>query len=196
MWGPLLRAAPWRAVLGLSAVGGVTGAVAVGVHGGPALVLLQLALVLLGGAAACPLDEPAAAVVSACPVPRARQVLVRAVVAAVAVVVGGGEVLAWWARNHVDRVLLLELAGCWVLGFALAVLARTRLDEPAEAAGSGVVLVLLTVLLVNPIGRRLVLFPDDAHLARGVRTWWVVLVGCAVAVVAVVRDRHWARKDR
>ena len=192
----LLRAAPWRAVLGLTAAGAVTGALAVGLHNGPALVVLQLALVLIGAATACALDEPAAAVVASCPVRRSTQVLVRAVVAAVGPAVGLALVLAWWARSPVQRVLLLELAGCAVLGFSLAVLARRRLDEPAEVVASGLALGLMTTLFVNPVGRRLVLFPDDDQLARGVRTWWVVLAGCAVAVVAVVREWHWARKDR
>jgi hypothetical protein len=187
----LLRAVAWRALLGLSVAGGVTGAAAVFAHSGPSLLVLQLSMVVIGSAAACALDEPAAAVVGACPVRRSTLVALRAFGALVPAGVGAGVLVAWWARGDVERVLGLELAGCWVLGFALAVLARARLDEPAEVVASGLALVLMSVLLVNPIGRRLVLFPDDDQLARGVRTWWVVIVGCAVAVVAVVRERRW-----
>jgi hypothetical protein len=187
----LLRAVAWRALLGLSAVAGVTGAVAILLHNGSAQLVLNLSLVMVGSAAACALDEPAAAVVGACPVPRLTQVALRAFASLVPVGVGIAVVMAWWSRGAVERVLLLELAGCWVLGVALAVLARARLDEPGEVVASGLALVLLSVLLVNPLGRRLVLFPDDDQLARGVRTWWVVIVSCAVAVVAAVRERHW-----
>jgi hypothetical protein len=192
----LLRAVSWRALLGLSAAGGVTGALAVLLHDGPSLLVLQLSMVLVGAAAACALDEPAAAVVAACPVPRSTQVLLRAAAALVAVAVGAADLVAWWARTSVDRVLLLELLGCWVLGFALAVLARVRLDEPAEAVASAVALALLSTLLVAPVGRRLVLFPDDDQLARGVRTWWLVLTGCAVGLLIAVPERRWARKGR
>jgi hypothetical protein len=192
----LLRAVSWRALLGLTAAGGATGALAVLLRSGPSLTVLQLSMVLIGAAAACALDEPAAAVVAACPVRRSTQVVLRAAAALVAVAVGAVDLLGWWARSSVDRVLLLELVGCWVLGFALAVLARVRLDEPAEAVASGVALALLSILLIAPLGRRLVLFPDDDHLARGVRTWWVVLAGCAVGLLIAVPERRWARKGR
>jgi hypothetical protein len=187
----LLRAVAWRALLGLSAVAGATGALAVLLRGGSAQLVLQLSLVMVGAAAACVLDEPAAAVVGACPVPRLTQVALRAFASLVPVGVGVAVVTAYWSRGVVERILLLELAGCWVLGFALAVLARARLDEPTEVVAPGLALVLLSVLLVNPIGRQLVLFPDDDQLARGVRTWWLVVVGCSVAVVAAVRERRW-----
>ena len=180
----------------MSPAGGVTGALAVLLHGGPSLLVLQLSMVLVGAAAACALDEPAAAVVSACPVRRSTQVLLRAAAALLPVAVGAADLLAWWARSSVDRVLLLELVGCWVLGFALAVLARVRLDEPAEVVASGLALALLSTLLVAPIGHRLVLFPDDDQLTRGVRTWWLVLAGCAVGLLIAVPERRWARKGR
>ena len=192
----LLRAVSWRALLGLTAAGGATGALAVLLRSGPSLMVLQLSMVLVGAAAACALDEPAAAVVAACPVRRSTQVLLRAVAALLAVAVGAADLLAWWARSSVDRVLLLELVGCWVLGFALAVLARARLDEPAETVASGVALALLSTLLIAPIGRHLVLFPGDDQLARGVRTWWLVLAGCAVGLLIAVPERRWARKGR
>jgi hypothetical protein len=192
----LLRAVSWRALLGLTAAGGATGAVAVVSHSGPSLMLLRLSMVLLGAAAACALDEPAAAVVAACPVRRSTHVLLRAAAALVALAVGTAELLAWWARSSLDRVLLLELVGCWVLGLSVAVVARSRMDEPAEVAAPGLALGLMSVLLIGPLGHRLVLFPDDDQLARGVRTWWAVLGACAVGLAVVVPERRWARKDR
>jgi hypothetical protein len=190
----LLRAAPWPALLAVSAAGATAGGVALAA--GPSLVLLQVALVVVGGAAASALDEPSAAVVRACPLGRWRQVVVRALAAAVPL--GAGAVLlgGWAARQPVDRVLGLQLAGCWLLGFTLAVLARSRIDEPAEVVAPGLLLVLLTVIFVGPIGRHVPLFAPEQGLDRLTRSWVVVLVACAVALVLAVRERRWVRKDR
>jgi hypothetical protein len=153
--------------------------------------VLQLALVLVGAAAACVLDEACAAVVWACPVSRAEQVLARALTAVPALATGVGLVWLWWALESKDRVLLLEGVGCWVLGFAVATSARRWLDEPAEVVVAGFVLVLLSVMLVDPIGRRLQLFPLGDDSGRSVRTWWVVVVACLATLVVVVRERPW-----
>jgi len=187
----LLRAAPWRGLLALSAAGAATGGTAVAMHSGPASRMLELTLALLGGAAACALDEPSAVVTAPCPVARWRQVLVRALTASVPLAAGAVLVATWAARGSLDRLLVLQLAGCCLLGFALATMARTWVDEPAELVVPGLVLSLLSVMFVEPVGRRLVLFPDDAQLDRGVRTWWVVLVCCGVSLVLAVRERRW-----
>jgi hypothetical protein len=100
-------------------------------------------------------------------------------------------VLGWWLRATVDRMLLLELVGCWLLGFALATLARARLDEPAEAVSSGLVLLLVTTMLVEPIGRHVVLFPLGDDQARGVWTWCTVIAASLVALVVALRQRRW-----
>lgn len=186
----LLRAAPWRALLGLTATGAGLGAAGLALGSGAGLIVVQLALVVLGSAAACSLDEPAAAVVTACPLPRAYWVLSRAAAAAPSLVAGGALVTAWWARSAVDAVLLLEGAGPWAAGFALALLARRRLDEPADVVAPPFVLVLVAVLLWNPLHRWVDLFP----LGPGLRTaagWWCV-VGAAVACLALaVPERRW-----
>ena len=187
----LLRAAPWRALLSLSAAGAALGGLALLVPTGTGTRLLQMALVLGGGAAACALEEPAAAVVGACPVRRSTQVAARALAAAPPLVAGAGLLLLWSSAREVDRLLLLQLLGCWLLGFSLAVLARARLDEPAEVVASGVVLSLLAVMYVNLVGRHVVLFPLGEQLDRATRTWAVVIAAAVVAVAVAVRERWW-----
>jgi hypothetical protein len=188
----LLRASSWRGVLALSAAAALLGAGAAAEGAsGLGMKLVQMSVVLVGGAAACALDEPAAAVVQACPTRLSRHLLVRAGIAVVPLLVGVAAVLAWWSRAVVDRMLLLELGGCWVLGFALATVARRRLDEPAEVVAAGLVLTLLTVLLVDQVGQRLVLFPSGEQLDRATRTWALLMAGCGVGLVAAVRERRW-----
>ncbi|HUR15231.1 MAG TPA: hypothetical protein VM097_12150 [Mycobacteriales bacterium] len=187
----LARAAPWRALLGLALAAAILGGVGLALGGGPGLRVLQLGLLLVGAAAACALDEPAAAVVDACPVPRVRHVIVRAVSASPALLLGGGLVASWWSLEGVNRLVLLQNAGCWLLGFTLSTLARTRIDEPAEVVVAGYGLVLVTVMLVEPIGRRLALFPMGEDSTRATRTWCVVLLASVVALVLAVRERRW-----
>ena len=187
----LLRAAPWRALLALTAAGAVTGALALVLPAATGARVLQMALVLGGGAAACALEEPAAAVVGACPVRRSTQVLARSLAAAVPLLVGGSLVLLWAAAHDLERLLLLQLVGSWLLGFALAVVARARLDEPAEVVASSVVLSLLAVMHVGALGRYLVLFPLDEQVGRASRTWAVVIVVAAAGLVLAVRERRW-----
>jgi hypothetical protein len=153
--------------------------------------VLLLALVLGGGAAACALEEPAAAVVGACPVRRSTQVLARALAAAVPLFVGGSLVLLWAVVHDLERLLVLQLVGAWLLGFAIAVLARARIDEPAEAVASSVVLSLLAVMYVGPLGRHLVLFPVDEQVGRATRTWAVVIVAAVLGLALAVRERRW-----
>ena len=190
----LLRAAPWRALLALTAAGAATGALALAVPAGTGARLLQMALVLGGGAAACALEEPAAAVVGACPVRRLTQVSARAGAASVPLLTGASLVLLWSLANDVDRLLVLQLVGSWLLGFSLAVLARTRIDEPAEVVASAMVLALFTVMYVGFVGRHLVLFPLGEQVDRATRTWVAVMLAAVVALVLVVRERPWARK--
>jgi hypothetical protein len=185
----LLRAAAWPALLALAAAGAAAGigGVLLG-RTGTGLLMVQLSLVLVGGAAACALDEPAAAVVDACPVRRARRVLVRAVAGSVPLVTGAGVVASWWLRTSPHRLVLLQLLGCWLLGFALAVVAGLRLDEPAEVVAPGLMLFLVTLLLVEPAGRTVALFSDGARTAET----WLLLAGAAVlAVLSAVRERRW-----
>jgi hypothetical protein len=187
----LLRAAPWRALLGLAAAGAAVGAGGLAIGGGSGMRVVQLGLVLLGATSACALDEAAAAVVSACPVRREVQVLARALSAAVGLVVGAVLAVSWWWLEATDRLLLVELGGTWLLGFALAALSRRRLDEPAEVVVSGLVLSLMTLMMYTPISRHVVLFPIGEPGDRATRTWAVVTVVAVVGLVLAVRERRW-----
>ncbi len=189
----LLRAAPWRALFGLVAAGVGVGASGVLLGGGSGMRVLQLGLVLLGAGAACALDEAAAAVVSACPVRRRVQVLARAVAAAPGLVLGAVLVAAWWSVEVTDWLLLVELGGTWVLGLSVAAIARRRLDEPAEVVVGGLVLSLMTVMMYDAVGRRLVLFPLGEPGGRAARTWAVLTVAALCGLVFAVRERRWNR---
>lgn len=187
----LLRAAPWPALLALSATGSALGAAGVVLGGGNGLRVLQLGLVLLGAAAACALDEAAAAVVSACPVRRSVQVLARALAAGPGLVAGTALVQAWWRLEGTDSVLLAELGGTWVLGLSLAASVRRRLDEPAEVVAPLLVLTLVAVMLVDPVGRCLVLFPLGQQGERAALTWAAVAAASFLGLVLAVRERRW-----
>jgi hypothetical protein len=187
----LLRAAPWHALLGLTAAGAATGVLALALPVGSGARVLQMALVLGGGAAACALEEPAAAVVGACPVRRSTQVLARAAAAAAPLAAGGALVLLWSVAQSLDRLLLLQLVGSWSLGFVLALLARSRLDEPAEVAASAVVLSLLAAMYLSAVGRYLVLFPLGEQVDRATRTWWAVLGAAAGGLALALPERRW-----
>jgi hypothetical protein len=188
----LLRAAPWTAVLAASGAGAVAGTLAIGFGPtGAGVMLVHLALVLVSGAAACALEEPAAAVVEACPTQSWRRLLPRVVAATAPLTVGAGVLGTWWARADVQAFQLLQLAGCWLLGLSVATLARTRMAEPAEVVAPGLVLVLLVVVLVEPVARRVHLFPVGSDPGAATRTWLVVLVLCLAVLVTVVPERRW-----
>lgn len=187
----LLRAAPWRALLGLTALGSATGVLALVLPEALGARVLQMALVLGGGAAACALEEPAAAVVGACPVRRSTQVLVRAAAACASLATGGALVLLWSVVYGANRLLLLQLVGSWSLGFVLAALARTRLDEPAEVAAPAVVLSLLCAMYLSTLGRYVVLFPLGEQVGRATCTWAVVIAAAVVGLALAVRERPW-----
>lgn len=191
MLGLLLRAAPWRALLALIAAGAATGMLALVLPAALGARVLQMALVLGGGAAACALEEPAAAVVGACPVRRSTQVLVRAAAAAAALVSGGTLVLLWSLVHSGGRLLLLQLIGSWALGFLVALVVRTRMDEPAEVAAPAVVLALLSAMYLSPVARHLVLFPLGEQVDRATRTWGWLLAAAAIGLVLAVRERRW-----
>lgn len=167
------------------------GGLGVAVGGGSGVRCLQLAFVLLGSAAACSLDEAAAAVVAACPMGRVRRVALRAVAASVDVLIGAALLALWSLRAQIGRALVLELLGCAVLGFSGAALARTWLEEPGEAVASSMALALLGVLLIEPVGRRLGLFPVEGGAHRASVSWGLVMLCGAVVLAVVVPERRW-----
>lgn len=183
----LLAAAPWPALTGLSGAAGALAGVGLLVGGPAGLRVLQLGAVVVGGSAACALDEPAAEVVQACPARRSSRVAARASVAAAPSLVGAVVLLLRGA----SMLGFAQLVGCWLLGFVIAVLARTRLDEPAEVAAPATVLGLMLAMFAEPVARRVVLFPSHGAAARALTTWASVAAGCALALLAVVPERRW-----
>jgi hypothetical protein len=196
MLAPLLRVAPWRALLGLVALGAGLGAAGVLVGAGSGMRIVQLGLVVVGASAGCALDDAAGAVTAACPVPRRVQVAARALAAAPGLLAGLVVAGAWWLAERGDRLMVVELGGTWVLAFAFAAMARHRLDEPGEVVVSTLALLLLSVIMSDTIGRRLTLFPLGDHGERAARTWGVLCAAAVVGLALAVRERRWARKDR
>lgn len=184
------RATPWRALTALATGATALGALAPLLGGGPGLVCLFLVLVVLGCAGGLVLDDAAAAVVDACPVGRPAQRLQRAVVASPLVAIGLGASLAWWWREGATRMLLLQLAGCLLLGYALAALGRLRVDEPGDAVASGLGIALLGAIAFPPMAQRLRLFADYPD-RRGVLLWCVLVAGSVVALLLAVPERRW-----
>jgi hypothetical protein len=189
----LLRAAPWRALVGLATVGSVLGVLGFAVGGATGVRCLQLMLVLLGGAAACSLDDAAASVVAACPVPHWRRVAARSAPVLAQVLVAAGWLSLWALRSEVDARLALELVGCAALGFGAALVARQWLDEPGDLVASSLILALVGVLLIDPLDRALALFALEGHPHRTWLSWGVVLVASALALTAGVPEHRWHR---
>ena len=183
----LLRAVPWRALAGLSGAAGALALVGLLVGGALGLRVLQLAAVVVGGSAACALDEPAAAVVEVCPVSRSTRIAVRAGAASLPSLLAALVLLL----RDASALGFAQLLGCWLIGFVLAALARTRIDEPAEVAAPATVLGLVLVMFTEPVARRLVLFPLEGGTARAIRTWEAVAAVGALALLAVVPERRW-----
>jgi hypothetical protein len=191
----VLRAGAWPAVAGVSgaavAVGGCAAA-----SPAAATVLLPVCFALLAGAAAFTLDEPASLVVDVTPTGPARRTSIRATAllapfAAGALVMLTGAVrglaLPWAAIG-------LALAGNVLLGFTAACVARTRTGEPGAAAGTGVVLTLLTVAFVPQVARWIPTFPaPGAHGPSSDAVWWTVLALCAVAIAISIGGRSLPR---
>ena len=148
-----LRAIPWSALLGPAALGALLLAVTTaGVMGGPSAELWWLALgSIAAGLAAC-LDEPAAAVTAACPVPRRRRTGARMLVVLV--------VLAAWALSAwaVDGVHQLSGPSLAVTGIGLLlgtvaaadVTRRAGRWEPGTALAPAVLLLVVSGLLFHP----------------------------------------------
>src|SRR5262249_56291011 len=91
-----------------------------------------------------------------------------------------GLVLPWAAAG-------LALAGNVLLGFAAACVARMRTGEPGAAAGTAVVLALMTPALVPQVARWVRTFPApraDGPSPDTVR--WTVLSVCVVAIAISV----------
>jgi len=81
-----------------------------------------------------------------------------------------------------------------LLGFAAACVARTRTGEPGAAAGTAVVLVLVTPALVPHVARWVRTFPaPGAGGPSSDPVWWTALAVCAVAIGFSVDGRSLPR---
>jgi hypothetical protein len=184
MVGPVLRAGAWPAVAGLTGVAVVVGGCGVAFPAA-ATALFPICFALLAAAAAFTLDEPASLVVDVTPTGPVRRTRIRAVALLAPLAAGAlvmlaaavrGLALPWPATG-------LALAGNVLLGFAAACVARTRTGEPGAAAGTAVVLVLVTPGLVPQVARWVRTFPASGAGGPSSDTvWWIVLAVCAAAI--------------
>jgi hypothetical protein len=195
MVGPVLRAGAWPAVAGVSGVAAVVGGCGAAFPAA-ASVLFPICFALLAAAAAFTLDEPASLVVDVTPTGPVRRTTIRAVALLAPLAAGAlvmlaaamrGLALPWAAAG-------LTLAGNVLLGFAAACVARTRTGEPGAAAGTAVVLVLMTPSLVPPVARWVRTFPaPGAGGPSSDPVWWTVLAVCvpAIAISTGGRGPRW-----
>ena len=195
MVGLVLRAGAWRAVAGVTGLAVVAGGCGAAFPAA-ATVLFPICFALLAAAAAFTLDEPASAVVDVTPTGPARRTTIRAVALLAPLAAGAlvllaaalrGLALPWPAAG-------LALAGNVLLGFAAACVGRTRTGEPGAAAGTAVVLVLMTPSLVPQVARWVRTFPaPGAGGPSPDHVWWTVLAVCAVAIAISAGGRRLPR---
>ena len=195
MTGAVLRAGAWPAVAGVTGIAVVVGGCGAAFPAA-ATMLLPVCFALLAAAAAFTLDEPASLVVDVTPATPARRTTIRAVALLAPLTAGAlvmltaairGLTLPWAAAG-------LALAGNVLLGFTVACVARTRTGEPGAAAGTAVVLVLMTPGLVPQVARWVRTFPaPGAGGPSSDPVWWTVLAVCAVAIAISAGGRRLPR---
>jgi hypothetical protein len=191
----VLRAGAWPAVVGVTGVAVVVGGCGAAFPAA-ATMLFPVCFALLAAAAAFTLDEPASAVVDVTPTGPARRTSIRATALLAPLAAGAlvmlaaairGLTLPWAATG-------LALAGNVLLGFAAACVARTRTGEPGAAAGTAVVLVLMTPALVPQVARWVRTFPaPGAGGPSPDHVWWTVLAVCVAAIAIAVGGRRAPR---
>ena len=195
MTGPVLRAGAWPTVVGVTGAAVVVGGCGAAFTAA-GTVLFPVCFALLAAAAAFTLDEPASLVVDVTPTTAARRTTIRAVALLAPLTAGAlvmlaaairGLTLPWAAAG-------LALAGNVLLGFAAACVARTRTGEPGAAAGTAVVLVLMTPGLVPQVARWIRTFPAPGGGGPSSDpVWWTVLAVCAVAIAMSAGGRRLPR---
>jgi hypothetical protein len=195
MAGPVLRAGAWPAVVGVTGVAVVAGGCGAAFPAA-ATMLLPVCFALLAAAAAFTLDEPASAVVDVTPTGPARRTTIRATALLAPLAAGALVMLAAAIRGLALpwAAACLALAGNVLLGFAAACVARTRTGEPGAAAGTAVVLVLMTPGLVPQVARWVRTFPaPGAGGPSPDPVWWTVLAVCAAAIAISAGGRSLPR---
>jgi len=195
----LFAALPWRPVATASGVAVcLLSIVAVWPESGFAAVGIKLALVCLAAAACFVLDEPAAAAVDSLPRTLRARTVTRLLGAAVPAMIGIAGFVVVGARLSASAEsgsafadlpiggLLLQLAGCLLLGIAAAALARRFVAEPGDLVSGVVAGGLTTLVIYNPFARWVDIFALSSgdRWSRSVVLWTAV---CLVSVAALGR---------
>jgi len=196
MTGLVLRAGAWPAVLGVTGVAAVVGGCGAAFPAA-ATTLLPVCFALLAAAAAFTLDEPASLVVDVTPTGPVQRTRIRAVALLAPLAAGALVLLAAALRGQAQpwAAAGLALVGNVLLGFAVACVLRTRTGEPGAAAGTAVVLVLMTPSFVPQVARWIRTFPaPGASGPSSDPVWWIVLTVCVVAIAISIGGRGLPRR--
>lgn len=194
----LLTALPWRPVATASiAALCLLSLVAIWPESGFADVGIKLALVCLAAAAAFVLDEPAAAAVDSAPRTLRARTAMRLVGMALPATIGAGGLLVIAARLGSRSAgqlpyggLLLQMAGCLLLGVATAAFARRFIPDPGDLVSSVVAGGLTALVIYNPFRRWVDIFPlsPGDRWSRAVVLWTIVCLLCVVTLTRATRD--------
>jgi fluoride ion exporter CrcB/FEX len=171
--------------------------VAIWPESGFAATGIRLSLVCLAASASFVLDEPAAAAVDSAPTTLRARTAIRLLGVAVPASVG---VCGLWAINmrlaatSSSRLpyggLLLQLAGCILLGLAAAAFTRRFIPVPGDLVSGAVAGVLTTLVMYNPFARWVDVFPlsPQDRWSRAVTLWTVVCLICLASLARATRD--------
>jgi hypothetical protein len=186
-------AVPWRPVVAFSAGGLLLLAVtSVWVTSPIAGLTLPLSVPALAGAAAYLLDEPAAEVVAAAPIPMRAQSGSRLMVAEAILALGalGLGVVALRSGTSSRLGIIVQLAGCILVAVAASAVLRRRAPEPGDVVSSAVVASVLALMLARPFDRWLDLFPSEPgqRWAGSLTVWAVVATICVATAFHSTRD--------
>lgn len=194
----LLTALPWRPVATASiAALSFLSIVSVWPESGFAAVGIRLALVCLAAAACFVLDEPAAAAVDSAPTTLRARTAVRLLGVSLPAAIGASGL---WAINmrlpatSSSRLpyggLLLQLAGCLLLGVAAAALTRRFIAVPGDLVSGAVAGVLTTLVIYNPFARWVDVFPlsPQDRWSRAVVLWAIICLLCLATLARATRD--------
>jgi len=189
----LLTALPWRPVATASlAALGLLSLVAIWPESGFASAGIRLALVCVAAAAAFVVDEPAAAAVDSAPRTLRARTMVRLTGIVLPASVGAGGLLV--VERRLDSTpyggLLLQLAGCLLLGLATAAFTRRFIPVPGDLVSGAVAGTLTTLVIYNPFARWVDVFPlsPQDRWSGAVVLWSIVCLLCLATLARATRD--------
>ncbi len=193
------RALPWGLVLGATAAGVCLFLLGAWVKDGfIGWQLPHLGMLLLAGAVAIWVDEPAAAVVDATPRSLAWQRFARLAVLLAPCAAAATGVAVWSARLSQAPFghLLLEAIGIMLLTMSVAVAARRfGRATPGDAAAAAVGMAVLVLLFIEPLPRLVQVFPAPGGEWAASSVLWTAVAACAIAYMSwdSLSDRRPAR---